>query len=119
MLAVKNRHLVVDGAFLGRNELMAGPGCPGLFFVSLLVLERGGLRAGEETCPMKQGVQGFPVLLVGESEITEAGQLKPLRYLIRRYMTQLGFGGGREGVPYGSELGDVRRRSRGTGVQRP
>ena len=91
MLAVKNRDLVVDGAFLGRNE----------------------------SCSLEQGVQGFPVLLVGESEVTEAGQLEPLRYLIRRYMTQLGFGGGRKGVPYGSELGEVGRRSRGTGVQRP
>ena len=91
MLVVKNRDLVVDGAFLGRNE----------------------------SCSLEQGVQGFPVLLVGESEVTEAGQLEPLRYLIRRYMTQLGFGGGQEGVPYGSELGEVGRRSRGTGVQRP
>ena len=105
MLAVKDRDLVVDGAFLGRNELMAGPRFTGLFFVSLLVLERGGPRAGEETCPLEQGVQGFPVLLVGESEVTEAGQLEPLRYLVRRYVSQLGLGGGREVVPYGSKLG--------------
>ena len=105
MLAVKDRDLVVDGAFLGRNELVAGPGFTGLFFVSLLVPERGGLGAGEETCPLEQGVQGFPVLLVGESEVTEAGQLEPLRCLVRGYMSQLGLGGGREGVPYGSELG--------------
>ena len=89
--AVKGRDLVVDGAFLNRNE----------------------------SCPLEQGVQGSPVLLVGESEVTEAGQLEPLRYLIGRYMTQLGLGGGREGVPYGSELGEVGRRPRGAGGQRP
>ena len=71
---------------------MAGPRFTGLFFVPLLVLERGGPRAGEETCPLEQGIQGFPVLLVGESEVTEAGQLEPLRYLVRVNVSQLGSG---------------------------
>ena len=76
MRAVKGRDLVVDGAFLDRHE----------------------------SCPLEQGVQGSPVLLVGESEVTESGQLEALRYLIGRYMTQLGLGSGREGAPYGGWL---------------
>ena len=91
MRAVKGRDLVVDGAFLDRNE----------------------------SCPLEQGVQGSLVLLVDESEVTEASQLEALRYLIRRYMTQLGLGSGREGVPYRGELGEVGGRPRGTVRQRP
>ena len=89
--AVEGRDLVVDGAFLVRNE----------------------------SCPLEQGVQGSPVLLVSESEVTESGQLEALRYLVGRYVTQLGLGSGREGVPYGGELGEVGKRPRGTGGQRP
>ena len=76
MRVVKGRDLIVDGAFLGRNM----------------------------SCPLEQGVQGSPVLLVGESEVTESGQLEAFRYLIGRNVTQLGLGSGREGVPYGGEL---------------
>ena len=82
MLAVEGRDLAVDGPLLSGDELVAGLKFAGLFFVHLLVTERGGPRAGQEACPLKQGVQGSPVLLVGESEVAEAGQLEALRYLV-------------------------------------
>ena len=88
---VEGRDLVVDGAFLVRNE----------------------------SCPLEQGVQGSPVLLVSESEVTESGQLEALRYLVGRHVAQLGLGSGREGMPYGGELGEVGRGPRWTGGQRP
>ena len=88
---VESRDLVVDGAF----------------FVS------------DESCPLEQGVQGSSVLLVSEGEVTEAGQLEALRYLVGGHVAQLGLGSCREGMPYGGQLGEVGRGPRWAGGQRP
>ena len=88
---VECRDLVVDGAFLVSNK----------------------------SCPLEQGVQGSPVLLVSDSEVAESGQLEALRYLVGRHVAQLGLGSGRESMPYGGELGEVGRGPRWTGGQRP
>ena len=88
---VECRDLVVDGAFLVSNK----------------------------SCPLEQGVQGPPVLLVSDSEVAESGQLEALRYLVGRHMAQLCLGSGRESMPYGGELGEVGRGPRWTGGQRP
>ena len=59
------------------------------------------------------------MLLVGESEFSEAGELEALRHLGWGNIAQFGLGGGGEGVPYRSEVGQVGRGSSGTWSQRP